>query len=130
MVLFALRYPHHTLILFPIPIPIPAWFLVGFRVISDLLAFFQHAGGTTALAAHLGGAAFGLLWFRRGDVVARVVHTRRLHKARREVTEAAGDRQEMDRILAKIQSTGLASLDSKERAFLDRRSRQLRKENS
>ena len=93
---------------------------------SDLLAFFQNAGGTTALAAHLGGAAFGLLWFRRGDVVARVVHTRRQHKARRELTEAAGDRQEMDRILAKIQSSGLSSLDSRERTFLDRRSHELR----
>jgi hypothetical protein len=40
--------------------------------------------------------------------------------------EEAGDRREMDRILAKIQASGLASLDGRERAFLERRSRQLR----
>jgi len=32
----------------------------------------------------------------------------------------------MDRILAKIQATGLGSLDARERGFLERRSRQLR----
>ena len=38
------------------------------------------------------------------------------------------DRGEMDRILSKIQTSGLSSLSKSERGFLERRSEQLRKE--
>jgi len=75
---------------------------------------------------HLAGAAFGLIWFRGGTVVTATVERRRRAKAMREFQEEADDRHEMDRILSKIQVTGLASLDTHERAFLDRRSREAR----
>lgn len=128
MVLTAFRYPHQRLFLFPLPIAVPIWLLVGAKVFFDLNSFVAGSGGHVAVAAHLGGAIFGWIWHRRGDVVGRAVEKHRREKTRRELEARAGDRREMDRILAKIQSTGLSSLTSEERAFLDRRSRELRQD--
>lgn len=125
MVLWALKWPRRTIYL-NFLFPVPVWVLVGAYVLFNVLDLVKGTAGSTSVLAHLGGAAFALLWFRRGDVVARVVVQRKRVKAERENTEHAADRREMDRILSKIQSSGLSSLDSRERSFLDRRSRELR----
>jgi membrane associated rhomboid family serine protease len=125
MVWYAMRWPHRQILLMLV-IPIPVWLLMVGKVGSDLVNFVQHVEGRTAVVVHLGGAAFGLLWYRAGTVVTAAVERRRRAKAMREFQEEADDRREMDRILAKIQVTGLASLDTRERAFLDRRSREAR----
>jgi len=87
---------------------------------------FAAGAGTTAHLAHLGGALMGFVWFRRGDVVAQVQMKRRREKAQKHAEAHSSERREMDRILAKIQTSGLSSLDKAERSFLDRRSRELR----
>lgn len=125
LALYALRWPRRTIILFPIFIPIPVIFVLGFKVAGDLLGVLQGAAGT-AFLAHLGGAAIGFLWHRRGDVLARAQAKVRQHRVEKTRQGDAEDRSEMDRILRKIQGSGLQSLDRTERAFLERRSRELR----
>lgn len=127
MLLYTLKWPRRTFILFPLPIPIPVWILAAWRIFGDLNGLVTGATGV-AFLAHLGGALVGFLWFKRGDVVAQVDTTRRRVKAEKQVARDSGDRREMDRILAKIQSEGLGSLSGSEREFLNKRSRELRKE--
>ncbi len=125
MTLFALKWPHRQILLYFV-IPIPIWLLVVFRVASDAVAFRNGTAQDTAVLVHLGGAAFGLLWWRAGSALTAALERRRRSKALREFQEASVDRREMDRILAKIQTSGLGSLDTRERGFLERRSRELR----
>jgi membrane associated rhomboid family serine protease len=126
MVLFALKWPHRTILIWGL-LPVPVWAAVGFDVLANVLGFIGSGeGAAVSFLAHLGGAAFALVWFRSGDVLERAAQTRRLAKAGKARAEADGDRREMDRILAKIQASGLGSLDGREREFLERRSRQLR----
>ncbi|RKY21661.1 MAG: hypothetical protein DRQ55_03540 [Planctomycetota bacterium] len=125
MALYALRWPRRTMIIFPIFIPIPIIYLLGFKVASDLLGFMSGAADV-AFLAHLGGAAVGALWFRRGDVLARAQAGLRRHKTEKVAAVESEGRREMDRILRKIQASGLASLSNEERSFLNRRSQELR----
>jgi membrane associated rhomboid family serine protease len=66
-VLFACRYPHQTVRLNFI-LPVPAWLLVIVYVGLDVLGAVQGAIGMRTAPigyfAHLGGAAFALLYFR------------------------------------------------------------------
>lgn len=66
VILFAITYPRVTLILFPIPIPIPAWLFGLFLVGSDMYgAISGHgfSGGNVAYSVHLGSAAFAALYY-------------------------------------------------------------------
>ena len=126
MAWYALRWPHKQILLMFL-IPVPIWLLMIAKVGSDLVDFINpRFESDTAVVVHLAGALFGLVWYRAGTVVTAAVERRKRTKALREFQEEAEDRREMDRILAKIQATGLASLDTRERAFLDRRSREAR----
>jgi membrane associated rhomboid family serine protease len=127
MTLFALKWPHRQILIYLV-IPVPVWLLLVFRVVGDGMAFLRHTEGGTAVLVHLGGAAFGLLWWRGAGVITAALESRKRQKALREFQEASTDRREMDRILAKIQATGLGSLDTRERGFLERRSRELREQ--
>lgn len=62
VIMFALTYPHaRVMLLFP-PIPMPAWVLgVGF-IIYDIYGA-NLEGTNVAHTAHLGGAAFAILYF-------------------------------------------------------------------
>ena len=128
MAMAAFRHPHQKLLLLIPPMPVPIWVLFGVRIFFDVLSLLGGGPTNVALAAHLGGAAYGWLWHKRGDVVGQVVEKRKRDKAMAAFAAEADDRREMDRILAKIQATGLASLSTDERAFLERRSRELRKD--
>lgn len=125
MAWYALRWPHRQILLMLV-IPVPVWLLMLGKVGSDLVDFVRHVEGNTAVVVHLAGAAFGLAWYRGSTVFTAAVERRRRSKALREFQEEAEDRREMDRILSKIQATGLGSLDTRERAFLERRSREAR----
>lgn len=127
MALYALRYPRRSIYMFPIFIPIPVIAFMGFKVLMDILGMVEGQSGV-AFLAHIGGALVGVLWFRRGDVVAKVEMARRRAKAEKQHAAEEGGRREMDRILGKIQADGLSSLSTKEREFLNRRSRELRED--
>jgi hypothetical protein len=94
--------------------------------VANIAGFLGGNQGGTSFIAHLGGAAFALAWDRLGPALRRRATEQKRTQAMAEFKEESGDRREMDRILSKIQASGLASLDSHERSFLDRRSRQLR----
>ena len=61
VVAFATFYPNRTLMLFPIPIPIKAVYLVGAYIAYDLYNGFSGASTGIAHFAHLGGALAGFI---------------------------------------------------------------------
>lgn len=147
---YARFFPDAEIVLFPIPVPIKAKWLV---VLFAVLAVFGAAGagsGGIAHVAHLGGLLFGWLFFvvqrmARGGDPPRLPPMRpqavrvpaghrdesspRAERAREVVqtkptprTPDPGELEaaEIDRVLDKISATGIASLTSEEKAFLDR----------
>jgi membrane associated rhomboid family serine protease len=63
LLLFALHYPTRTLLLFWV-IPVPALLLVVLNILQDLSGLVTGASGGVAVACHLGGAAFGGLYYK------------------------------------------------------------------
>lgn len=66
MVIFAFHFPHHRILLWFV-IPVPIWLFVGFQVAQDTFIFLNpvsRQATETAVAAHLGGALFGFLYFQ------------------------------------------------------------------
>ncbi len=132
LVYFVLRDPHRMIMLIFPPVPIPAWLLGGVFLFPDMIGFARQlqtggAGGGSAHQAHLAGAVFGYLWFRHGDFIARWGTRRKIEKQVVNLEKVDDNRREMDRILAKIQASGLSSLDKKEKSFLEQRSQEFRK---
>lgn len=140
---FAYFWPRETILLFPIPIPIQAWLLVTLYVLWSLYAGLSSAsiGGGVAHFAHLGGAvvALGYLWgvdWRRGGA------RREFQRALQTPSSGGGllneraamerwkqisvdslhelNREEVQRLLAKVRADGAGALTVPERAFLDR----------
>lgn len=131
---FARYWPDSIILIWGV-IPVRAWIMVG---LMTLLALFGAGGfGQQGVAhlAHLGGFAGGWIYLKLlegssgakafrakaapspagvtpNDVVRwRGVKTDAMHPVNRE---------EYDRVLAKIEAQGLGSLSGEERAFLDR----------
>jgi len=125
MMMYTLRWPRRTILLFPFMIPVPVVLIMAFKLAGDFMGF-MGGGGHVAHLVHLGGALMGYIWFKRGDFVGRIQTQHQRKAAQKVAEEKTGERREMDRILAKIQASGLSSLDKKERSFLDRRSKELR----
>lgn len=118
--------PNETVLLFfiiPMRFAVLAYLLVAFSLVS--LAFsLRNAGGE---AAHLGGALAGFYFIRHPhhlhgffDVLGRVDPTSRSGKLRRAsgVKAPIATAAEIDRILDKIRTTGMASLTESERRTL------------
>jgi membrane associated rhomboid family serine protease len=142
-VIFACHFPRRTLVLFPIPIPIPAAVLVGLYVLFDLIGTQDHQSGV-AHWAHLSGAAFGFLYYKTGWNLFRLwpgnLKLRmpmrgpkfRIHREPEEDEEESPPddylttgrvQQRVDQILEKISRTGESSLTEEERQFLAEASR-------
>jgi membrane associated rhomboid family serine protease len=130
---FARYWPREKLIIFPIPIPIEARVLVGIATVLSILFGISGAGGNIAHFAHLGGFLGGFLylrWMEWSSPAARFKRKAdspavRAGDAERWSTINAEDlhpvnRQELDRVLAKLKERGPGSLSSDERAFLNR----------
>lgn len=139
---YARIHPDAELIAFPIPVPIRARTMVTLLAVFDLMGilFLRRAIGTgLAHEAHLGGLAFGWLFFRLQGMGRRRPEVAGPRPAIHQ-TVAAGsieaDRQtarppdrrppaldktqaELDRVLDKISATGMKSLTPSERKFLD-----------
>lgn len=133
LILFAMNYPHQT-VLFMFFIPMKMWVLAVILVVVDALGFARGWQGT-AFAAHLGGAAFGYLYYRfrwrlsdwipSGDLWKRVRPGPKLRVHDPEQADAAERR--MDEILKKINEHGQDSLTWSERRFMQKTSRELQK---
>ncbi len=63
ILLFALLYPHRTVLLFFV-IPVPAWVLGVFLIISNLMGSLDQAKSDVAYGVHLVGAVVAYLYYR------------------------------------------------------------------
>lgn len=149
MVLCALIYPYKTLLIFWV-LPVPFWLATLLYVASDLFVFLRGMPTGTAVAAHLGGAAFGLLyqkldwrltggnWWgsffsrmrRPARPRLRIYKEERPAKVASSVPEKPVDEQleaRADAVLDKINRHGKDSLTDEERDILQRASEQYRK---
>jgi membrane associated rhomboid family serine protease len=140
---FAMFWPRAQMIVFPIPAPVEARFVIGAYLV---LSIVQGVGGLAsgiAHFAHLGGAAFGfafLRWWewRKGarkrafqqkttpEATPTGLGSDRVALARWRGISIAGlhelNRGEVERLIAKAERDGPASLTRTERDFLDRMS--------
>jgi membrane associated rhomboid family serine protease len=154
-VAFAWYWPNHQVFVFPLPDPIPAKWLVTFLVAFDLALAWAGAltqGGVSdklAHLAHLGGVGTALLFLkgqdwraarrdgREGRMAESSVLVSQLPRASRNSATASGKRKaliepdaranaEVDRVLDKINASGVDSLTPAERKFLTEISRRMR----
>jgi len=130
VMLFVLNFPHQTLVLFPIPIPIKAWVIGVFLVVGNVWGSFQQYGNT-AYGVHLVGIAFAYLYIRNRWNLRWLGGGWQMPKLRRgprlRVHDPRKDEEdlstEVDRILEKIHRSGEESLTRKERRTLENASR-------
>jgi len=155
-VAFAWYWPNHAVFVFPLPEPIPAKWLVTFLVGLDLaLAWAGALAGTgvgdgIAHLAHLGGVAAALLYLKGQDWRAthgqrrerqmaessvlvtqppRVSRSGSVPPSAKHTKRSAPDARanaEVDRVLDKINASGMDSLTPAERKFLTEFSRRKR----
>jgi membrane associated rhomboid family serine protease len=150
-VAFAWYWPKHQVFVFPLPDPIPARWLVTFLVGFDLVLALVGASDGIAHIAHLGGVATGLVFLkgqdwratrgegrqRRGGgaessvLVSQPPRASRggvppsAQRTKRSETDARAN-AEIDRVLDKINASGVESLTPAERKFLTEISRRMR----
>ena len=149
-VAFAMLWPDAELFVFPLPMPVKARTLVLILLGLDIVFAQITPGDGVAHVAHVGGAAFGYLFFRLQALsrrsphppprpVERVVmvqsgsaepdhHTPPAPMRQRRRAESDPVAAEVDRVLDKISEQGIASLTAAERRFLDEVSRQKKQE--
>jgi membrane associated rhomboid family serine protease len=133
MVLFAMHYPHRTLLVMGF-LPAPAWLVCAFCIVLDLFG----VGGSVAHDVHLTGAAFAFLYRWSGCNLGTPFTgkwTRKLRSLRRPRLQLHAPKQDepeepvvssadqVDRVLAKISEQGEASLTRDERRILEDASR-------
>ncbi|MCA9237138.1 MAG: rhomboid family intramembrane serine protease [Planctomycetales bacterium] len=134
VILYALTYPRRTVLLY-FAIPIPMWLLGVIWVLGDMSGFTGKSADEIAFGAHLGGATYGaiyhftrflpLRWLTQigGKLPRPSRPSLRVHDP-----DDLGDnlQDEVDRILAKINSEGQESLTRGERRTLEQASRKYR----
>ena len=133
LILFAMNYPHQT-VLFMFIIPMKMWVLAVILVVSDALGVFGGSEGT-AFTAHLGGAAFGFLYYRWGGRFENRLPSGNFWKRLKpgpklrvhDPEQIDADAQRLDEILKKIQDQGQGSLTRGERRFMEKTSREFQK---
>jgi membrane associated rhomboid family serine protease len=155
-VAFAWYWPNYPVFVFPLPDPIPAKWLITFLVGLDLALAWAGAltrgglGGGVAHLAHLGGVGAALVYLkaldwqathreRRGGAMAessvlvsqppRANRSGAVPPSAKQTKRSAPDARaaaEIDRVLDKINATGMDSLTPAERKFLTEISRRKR----
>ncbi|MFO0807092.1 MAG: rhomboid family intramembrane serine protease [Gemmataceae bacterium] len=141
LVLFAMHFPTRTiLVMWVIPMPVIA--LVCINVLQDTLGLLGGSARPIAFAAHLGGAAFGFLYYRFQWRVMNILpnlSNLRLPKRRPRLKVYRGEAEshnprpsssvadehleaELDAVLAKVARQGKSSLTEREHTILMRAS--------
>jgi membrane associated rhomboid family serine protease len=143
LMLYAIHYPRQVLRIWGI-IPIEVRWIVGFYLIVDLFPVLSSIGGRinfdgVAHSAHLGGLAFGYLYFRFQWRFERMFAGFRLSSderaARKRISRGSLKLYEppdnlderVDQILEKISQSGEASLTDEEREILKAASHRYKK---
>jgi len=126
MVAYAMMFPDNYLLVYFI-FPVKAKYMVGFLVLLNLAYGVSGAGGI-AYFAHLGGAAVGLLFFRRE--ISNSMVWRRTQRSWQEQNRSrqqggqAHEGEKINSILDKIASKGYENLSTTEKRILENYSRQ------
>jgi membrane associated rhomboid family serine protease len=145
---FVLEWPDAPVLIFPLPVPIKAkWLVIGFVAFSLLGVGMPRLQPGVAHFAHLGGFAAAFLYLRAGSLLSRPKPVRTAERSpavlvrppaadsgRRAEYSAPAPRRsaeqavkaEVDRVLDKISENGLGSLTPDERRFLDEMSKRFR----
>ncbi len=141
VVLYAFHYPRQRIYIWGV-LPVLVWQLAAFFVGLDLLYFIGGRGGNVAHAAHLGGAAFAVV-YRYLDLRIEPMLARLKRRAPKAPRPRAPDglpppprldpvnpqtRARVDALLDKISRHGLTSLTDEERDFLRNASRDFRED--
>ncbi len=139
-ILFAFYFPDATILLMLV-FPVKAWLMAVIYVILNLFGIIGGEGGV-AYEVHLAGVAWAALYHLRGwrlaflrldalstlgDFFSRRRPKLRLHDPEKKLAQQEA---EVDRILAKIQISGIDSLTTSERKTLERHSRLKRQQRS
>ncbi len=132
-ILFAFYFPHATILLMLI-IPVKAWLVAVLFVAMNVLGMIG-GGGHVAYEVHLAGAAWAALYHLRGwqlqsfqfaglsGLAGSLTKSKPRLKLHDPEKKLAQQEAEVDRILDKIQASGIDSLTSAERKTLERHSR-------
>ena len=147
MLAFVLEWPDAPVLIFPLPFPVKAKWVVLFLAGLSLVAGLSGVRDGVAHLAHLGGFAAALLYLRGSALLRRstrapdagstavLVHPFSTETARG--LPAFGPRrggadakvlEEVDRVLDKISAGGLSSLTPEERRFLDEMSKRFKQD--
>jgi rhomboid family protein len=155
LTLCAFHYPRRVILLFFI-LPVPIWLFLVISLAGDAYYFLSRINGETAVAAHLGGALFGGLYYRmHWRLLNWLPQLRQLRMWRRQLSRprlrvyreeeartpvpvpaapaTADDEQleaKMDAILEKISRVGKENLTESERQVLIRASEVFRRRRS
>lgn len=149
MLAFVLEWPDAPVLIFPLPMPVKAKWLVAFLAVVSLVAGLTGAMAGVAHFAHLGGFAAAYLYLRGGTLLRRprtgstverapavlvrppagggVARGESFDAPRRRPPDAA-ILEEVDRVLDKISARGLSSLTPEERRFLDEMSKRFQRD--
>jgi len=143
MMLYTIYYPFQTVLIFWL-VPVPIWVLLSVYVIYDLHPVLLALAGdqvfsTVAHAGHLGGLAFGFVYWKLGLRLETPWQRRRIPRRRIVFTTRAGAEpailphpqrdalnDRLDEVLQKISHEGQESLTEEEREILFRASAKLR----
>jgi membrane associated rhomboid family serine protease len=134
VVLFAFNWPHRQVLLFFV-IPMPMWVAAALGILFDVRgAMDRESAGNIAYACHLGGALYGLAYYKGGWRLSQFWPSKlavpklpgagpklRVHDPD---DEEESLNQQVDRILEKIQTQGQDSLTWRERRTLEKASKQ------
>jgi rhomboid family protein len=134
MVAFARFWPRTRILVYGI-FPVEAWFLILIMLLLTLLGTSGFGDQGVAHFAHLGGAVAGFLYLRIAELRSPAARFRarakpspkphsesdveRWKRINRDAMHPV-NREELDRLMAKIAQGGVASLSPDERLFLDR----------
>jgi membrane associated rhomboid family serine protease len=141
MMLYTIYYPHETFCIFWV-VPVPLWALLSLYVLYDLHPVLLQLAGDqfftgVAHAGHLGGLAFGFVYWRLDlrletafDRVWPRTRPRRQFRAAAPVASPASKpmakhddlAERVDEILRKISSQGRAALTDEEQGILNQAS--------
>jgi len=126
LVAYALTFPNRTVIffIFPMKVRTLVLLLIGISLYSGL----SSSQNGIAHFAHLGGAAFGFVYWKGRPWLDSALNRFSEWRASRRKTVDIDEQHDLDRILEKISQHGMGSLTKGERAFLlrasERRQRQ------
>lgn len=133
MIIFVMHFPRRMFYFWGV-VPVQAWLLATIFIVVDLFGMTNDGSGSNvAHAAHLGGAAFGYLYYQTHWCVGNLLNISWLKRnpfrsrpklrvhAPREKDDSLNS--EVDSILQKISREGEASLTPQERSRLEEASR-------